>query len=54
MSFLHPDHQKEDFETQRADGHLDHLMQKNKKITTVLIRMSPIIEVLTGKPHMLL
>ena len=40
--------QKEEFETQRADGHLDHLMQKNKKITTVLIRMSPIMEVLTG------
>ena len=40
--------QKENFETQRADGHLDQLMQKNKKITTVLIRMSPIMEVLTG------
>ena len=40
--------QKENFETQRADGHLNQLMQKNKKITTVLIRMSPIMEVLTG------
>ncbi len=40
--------QKENFETQRAEGHLDQLMQKNKKITTVLIRMSPIMEVLTG------
>ena len=40
--------QKENFETRRADGHLDQLMQKNKKITTVLIRMSPIMEVLTG------
>ena len=40
--------QKENFETSRADGHLDQLMQKNKKITTVLIRMSPIMEVLTG------
>jgi len=40
--------QKENFETQRAAGHLDQLMQKNKKITTVLIRMSPIMEVLTG------
>ena len=40
--------QKENFETNRADGHLDQLMQKNKKITTVLIRMSPIMEVLTG------
>ncbi len=40
--------QKEKFETQRADGHLEQLMKKNKKITTVLIRMSPIMEVLTG------
>ena len=40
--------QKENFETRRADGHLDQLMQKNKKTTTVLIRMSPIMEVLTG------
>jgi len=40
--------QKENFETNRADGHLGQLMEKNKKITTVLIRMSPIMEVLTG------
>ena len=40
--------QKENFEIERADGHLDQLMQKQKKITTVLIRMSPIMEVLTG------
>ena len=40
--------QKENFETERADGHLDQLMQKQKKIATVLIRMSPIMEVLTG------
>ena len=40
--------QKENYETKRADSHLDQLMQKNKKITTVLIRMSPIMEVLTG------
>ena len=40
--------QKENFETHRADGHLGQLMEKNKKITTVLIRMSPIMEVLTG------
>ena len=40
--------QKENFETRRADGHLDQLMQKNKKISTVLIRMSPIMEILTG------
>ena len=40
--------QKENYENKRADSHLDQLMQKNKKITTVLIRMSPIMEVLTG------
>ena len=40
--------QKEKYETQRADGHLDQLMQKQKKLTTVLIRMSPIMEVFTG------
>ena len=40
--------QKENFEIERADEHLDQLMQKQKKITTVLIRMSPIMEVLTG------
>ena len=40
--------QKENFEIERADGYLDQLMQKQKKITTVLIRMSPIMEVLTG------
>ena len=32
----------------RADSHLTELMNKNKKIATVLIRMSPIMEVLTG------
>ena len=40
--------QKENFEIHRADGYLGQLMEKNKKITTVLIRMSPIMEVLTG------
>ena len=40
--------QKENFETHRADGYLGQLMEKNKKIATVLIRMSPIMEVLTG------
>ena len=40
--------QKEKFETKRADGHLGQLMQKQKKLTTVLIRMSPIMEVFTG------
>ena len=40
--------QKENYEIKRADGHLDQLMQKNKKISTVVVRMSPIMEVLTG------
>ena len=40
--------QKEEYEKRRADAHLTELMNKNKKIATVLIRMSPIMEVLTG------
>jgi len=40
--------QKEDYEINRADIQLTELMNKNKKIATVLIRMSPIMEVLTG------
>ena len=40
--------QKEEYEVKRADAHLSELMNKNKKIATVLIRMSPIMEVLTG------
>ena len=40
--------QKENFETDRADHHLDQLKDKSKKIGTVLVRMSPIMEVLTG------
>ncbi|WP_440643662.1 ABC transporter ATP-binding protein [Candidatus Pelagibacter sp. HIMB123] len=40
--------QKEKFETNRADHHLDQLKDKSKKIGTVLVRMSPIMEILTG------
>ncbi len=40
--------QKENFETDRADHHLDQLKDKSKKIGTVLVRMSPIMEILTG------
>ena len=40
--------QKEKFETSRADHHLDQLKDKSKKIGTVLVRMSPIMEILTG------
>ncbi len=40
--------QKENFEISRADLHLVGLMEKNKKISTLLVRMSPIMEVFTG------
>ena len=40
--------QKEKFENKRADEHLTELKDKNKKIQTVFMRMSPIMEVLTG------
>ncbi len=40
--------QKENFETEKAEFHLNELMKKNKKISTLLVRMSPIMEVLTG------
>jgi ATP-binding cassette, subfamily B, bacterial MsbA len=40
--------QKEDYEVERANSHLNLLKEKNKKISIVYIRMSPIMEVLTG------
>ncbi len=40
--------QKEKFEKDRADEHLKQLKEKNQKIQTVFVRMSPIMEVLTG------
>ena len=40
--------QKEKFEIRRADFHLIGLMEKNKKIVTLLVRMTPIMEILTG------
>jgi len=40
--------QKEDYESKRADEHLSQLKDKNKKINTVFVRMSPIMETLTG------
>ena len=40
--------QKEKFEKARADEHLKQLKDKNQKIQTVFVRMSPIMEVLTG------
>ena len=40
--------QRESFENERANIHLSELKDKSKKISTVLVRMSPIMEVLTG------
>jgi subfamily B ATP-binding cassette protein MsbA len=40
--------QKEDLEVKKADKHLVQLKDKNKKILTVFVRLSPIMEVLTG------
>ena len=40
--------QKEEFEKKRADNYLGQLKEKNQKIQTVFVRMSPIMETLTG------
>ena len=40
--------QKEEQESERADEHLNQLKIKNKKIATIFVRMSPIMETLTG------
>ena len=40
--------QKEDFEKERADKHLSQLKEKNQKIQTVFVRVSPIMETFTG------
>ena len=40
--------QKEDLEANRADKYLIQLKDKNKKIQTVFVRLSPIMETLTG------
>ncbi len=40
--------QKESFEKVRADNYLDQLKDKNKKIQTVFVRISPVMETLTG------
>ncbi len=40
--------QKENFEKNRADKHLTELKEKNQKIHTVFVRISPIMETLTG------
>ena len=40
--------QKENLEVNRADEYLAQLKDKNKKIYTVFVRLSPIMEILTG------
>jgi len=40
--------QKEKYESHRADHYLNELKEKNKKIGHVIVRISPIMEVLTG------
>ena len=40
--------QKEGYEKDRANKHLTQLKEKNQKIQTVFVRMSPIMETLTG------
>tara|TARA_B110000971_G_C19951766_1_gene473694 strand:- start:4 stop:1239 length:1236 start_codon:yes stop_codon:yes gene_type:complete len=40
--------QKEDYESKRADQHLDEVKDKQIKINTVFVRLSPIMEILTG------
>ena len=40
--------QKEDFENLKANKHLEELKNKSKKIETVFVRLSPIMETLTG------
>ena len=40
--------QKEKYEKERADQYLSQLKDKNQKIQTVFVRMSPILETLTG------
>ncbi len=40
--------QKEKYEKTRADEYLKQLKEKNQKIQTVFVRVSPIMEVLTG------
>jgi len=40
--------QREDYESKRTDHHLNQLKEKNIKIYTVFVRLSPIMETLTG------
>jgi len=40
--------QREDYESKRTDSYLDQVKDKNIKINTVYVRLSPIMETLTG------
>ena len=40
--------QKEKYEENRADNYLNQLKEKNKKIAHVVVRISPVMEILTG------
>ena len=40
--------QKEKYETNRANEHLNQLKEKSKKMAIVVVRISPIMEILTG------
>ena len=40
--------QKEKYEKNRADNYLNQLKEKNKKIGHVIVRISPVMEILTG------
>jgi len=40
--------QKETYEMQRAENHLHQLKEKTKKIALVLVRLTPVMEILTG------
>jgi len=40
--------QKENYEMQRAENHLHQLKEKTKKIALVLVRLTPVMEILTG------
>jgi subfamily B ATP-binding cassette protein MsbA len=40
--------QREDYESKRTDVHLNQLKDKNIKINTIFVRLSPVMETLTG------
>ena len=40
--------QREAYEVQRAENHLHELKEKTKKIALVLVRLTPVMEILTG------